>query len=108
MWHVSKRSHSGIEREKMKKSKERVMPTMEEPTIFTDKYRIAALDRGNCAHIDWTSNHQNLSRGFKPGDEIWVYGETPPHYGTLCTIQKIEIKPIKRYSDQVKISVCAK
>ncbi len=105
---MNKSREKSRKRQSREKSRERVMPTMEEPTIFTDKHRIAALERGNCANIDWTANHQNLDRGFKPGDKIWVYGETAPHFGFLCTIEKIDIKPIRRYNDQVKMRVCAK
>lgn len=81
------------------------MPVMEEATIFTDKYRIAALERGERAHIDWTANHQNLNMRLKEGDEIWVYGDTPPHCGYLCIIEKLDIRPIRKYNDLFKMTV---
>lgn len=82
------------------------LPNVKEPTIFTDKYRIAALKRGNRAHIDWTSNHQNLNSESKVGDEVWIYPETPPHLGLFCVIEKIDIKRTRRYGTLMKVTAC--
>ena len=91
----------------MKKNKDQPMPTMESETIFTDKHRMAALERGDRAHIDWTSNHQNIDQELVRGDEILVYGDTAPHRGFLCVIEKVNTKQRKRYNDLLKVTVKA-
>ena len=91
----------------MKEKKEQLTPAMESETIFTDKHRIAALERGNRAHIDWTSNHQNIDQELKRGDEIWVYGDTHPHRGSLCAIEKVDTMRRKKYGDLLKMTVSA-
>ena len=76
------------------------------PTIYIDRYRIAALERLKSAHIDRSSGYQ-LDTGSKVGDRVWVYPDTPPHIGLLCIIEKIDVKRTKRKDTFIKATIGA-